>query len=236
MEVNAQKPRRAGIPGDLLGSRVNVKGTSEADLVPSLRVGGSQFSDAARRTMAVRWTELIWGDREGYAAMGLGVRPTLVAGKYRYSYFKQSYFRWPGDQDELLELGLAEAADSDVFVCPLLRDRPSRRGSGSAPLPSCWAWIDADPWSQQQQRRLDAFETDVVTVLSGGKPDNRHLYVHLGREYEGEEVTAVAARLAKTFETDTHGGNNKYLRLPGTLNYKPAAAGGEPSPVVMLPC
>lgn len=236
MEVNAQKPRRAGAPGDLLGSGVSEKGTSEAELVPWLAVGTSQPSDAARRTMAVRWTELIWGGREGYAAMGLGSGPTLVAGKYDYSNFRQRYFRWPADVDELLELGLAEAADGDVFVCPLLRDRPSRHGSGSAPLPGSWAWIDADPWCDQQQRRLAAYGTDVVTVLSGGRPNNCHLYVNLGQDYTGVQVAAVSACLAKVLGTDTAGGNNKFLRLPGTFNHKPAAAGRAPMPVVMLSC
>lgn len=189
------------------------------------------------KVMADDWTDMIWEQRKGFAVVGVGVEPRMIEGKYKYRSFRSQYFEWPDDRQELLSTCVAVAGSpADVFVSPLLRDRPSRSQDASAPLPGSWGWIDADPWTDEQQALLDAFDTRVVTVHSGGRPENRHLYVELDREYQGQQVAAISAAMTTYFGTDTHGGDNKFLRLPGTLNHKPAVRDGlEPVRVLMLP-
>ncbi len=101
---------------------------------------------------------------------------------------------------------LAGPAHADVYAGVLLRARPSRR-AGTA-LPGRVAWADVDGgWTAE--RALDQPEPPA-------------------------RLEAWNRRLAVLLGADAGWSETKLLRLPGTLNHKPAASGGRPAPVEWL--
>jgi len=188
------------------------------------------------RAAAELWCRLLWEGRPGWAVTAVGLDGYFTAvGRYGFRAFRQRSFRWPDEREDLLDRLLFAATEADVYVAPLLRDRPSRQHRRSRPLEGRHAWLDADDWDDDRQAELVTTGAKVWSVASGGGPGNRHLYVDLGELLPGAEVTRYSARLAQAFGTDTHGGDNKLLRLPGTYNHKPHLAGGQPAEVRWLP-
>lgn len=197
---------------------------------------GSQRDLAGDRSAAGLWCGRLWDGRPGWAITAVGRDPHLTAaGKYTFRAFRHRSFRWPHQRDQLLEGLLDAAPDADVYVAPLLRDRPGRSQTNSRALEGSYAWLDADDWDEDRQAELLSTGVQVWSVASGGHSGSRHLYVDLGELLPGAEVTRYSRRLARAFGTDTHGGDNKLLRLPGTFNQKPRSAGGQPVPVRWLP-
>ncbi len=188
------------------------------------------------RAAAERWCDRLWDARSGWAIAGFGVDAYLTnSGRYRFRYFRQLPFWWPSERSRLLDLLLSAATGADVYVAPLLRDAPSRRQAISRPLVGRFAWLDADDWDDQRHRELRICSAQLWTVASGGSPTSQHLYVDLEELLPGSQVARYSKRLARAFRTDTHGGDNKLLRLPGTLNHKPRLVGGQPGLVRWLP-
>lgn len=186
------------------------------------------------RQQAERWCTEIWGEREGYALTALGHGPTLLAGKYTHSRFEMRPYTWPEDRDRLLSELLPLANVCDVYVAPLLRSAPNRREKDSQALPGRHVWLDADEWDDAREEVLIALEAPVLRVVSGGKPGKMHLYVDVGELLSGQMITEMARTLSQDCRTDTHGGSNKVLRLPGTKNHKPTCHGLPAGDVVIL--
>jgi len=172
------------------------------------------------------YLDLVYADSAGFSICGFG-RPVLLAGRYRHDLFRQRSYRLPQRRQHLLDdVSAAVARGEDVFITPLLRDAPSRALDKSQPLPARWVWLDVDDWSQDLERDLIELGLPCHLVDSGGIGDRRHAYVDLGRVLPGLQVADYARRLANTLSTDTSGGNNKFLRPPGTFNHKARLLGG----------
>jgi len=170
--------------------------------------------------------DLVYADSAGYSVCGFG-RPVLLDGRYKHVPFRQGPYRLPQGRQHLLDdVSAAVARGEDVFITPLLRDAPSRALDKSQPLPARWVWLDVDDWSQDLERDLIALGLPCHLVDSGGIGDRRHAYVDLGRVLPGLQVADYARRLANALGTDTSGGNNKFLRPPGTFNHKARLLGG----------
>ena len=192
-----------------------------------------QLKDSCRQ-QADRWCTEIWGDRQGWALAVLGHGPTLRASKYAHSRFETRPYAWPKDRNRLLSELLPLANVCDVYVAPLLRSAPNRREKDSEPLPGRHVWLDADEWDAEREQVLLALEAPVLRVVSGGKPGKMHLYVDVGELLSGQMITEMARMLSRDCRTDTHGGSNKVLRLPGTKNHKPTCHGLPAGDVVIL--
>lgn len=228
------KPRHmAGASSDLLSGGVGANGTGTDALVHDTLE--SLWDVRTCLNMARDWAETIWGEREGWGCALFAFDGHVENGKYKHGEITPRFYRWPDACDEFANNCLAMADQGDVYAGVLLRERPSRRQSESLALPGYWAWMDADDWDSARQTELESFDTQIITVMSGGKPEKRHLYVDLGREYAGRHVAAISAKLAARLGTDTYGGDKKLLRVPGTYNNKPAAEGGERARVT-APC
>ena len=186
------------------------------------------------RQQAERWCAELWGQREGYALTALGHGPMLRDAKYAHSRFETRAYAWPKDRNRLLSELLPLANVCDVYVAPLLRSAPNRREKDSEPLPSRHVWLDADEWDAEREQVLLALEAPVLRVVSGGKPGKMHLYVDVGELLPGQMITDMARTLSQDCRTDTHGGSNKVLRLPGTKNHKPTVVGLRAGDVVIL--
>lgn len=181
------------------------------------------------------YLDLVYADSAGFSVCGFGT-PVLLEGRYKHAPFRQRSYRLPPQRQHLLDdVSAAVAGGEDVFITPLLRDAPTRAVHKSKPLPGRFVWLDVDDWSQDLERDLTEVGLPCHLVDSGGVGDRRHAYVDLGRFLPGLQVADYADRLSRALSTDTSGGNNKFLRPPGTFNHKGRLLHGlEPRPVRRL--
>lgn len=167
------------------------------------------------------WFDRVWGERRGFAQTGLRWRSE--------GQFTAQAYAWPVQRAVLHEALMRAAPLADVYVGVLLRNRPHRRSSGG-PLPGRYAWVDADPWGHGQEQLAATLPAPWWAVESGA-PGHRHLYVDLGELRPGLEVARLSKLLSHKLGGDDFGGDNKLLRLPGTLNHKYVSQGQPPLPV-----
>jgi len=187
----------------------------------------------ARAAAAALWMTRIWGDQHGYGCLCLGLGGHRnPGGSYGFDRFTQQFYRWPTDRQRLLEQAMAAATQADVYVGVLLWARPSRR-AGTA-LGGRVAWADVDgPWTSQRAQALGRLQGRPVWQVASGS--GRHLYLPLDDLEPPERLEGWNRRLAALVDADAGWSQTKLLRLPGTLNHKPRADGGQPWPVRWLP-
>jgi hypothetical protein len=182
--------------------------------------------DAAtgRAAAAALWMVRLWGNREGYACLCLGVDGHLgQGGGYGFRRFIQCFYRWPADRHRLLARAMAAADQADVYVGVLLCSGRSRRAGTAQPGRVAWADVDG-PWTTQRTEglgRLGDWPTWQVQSGSG-----RHVYLPLEELEPPERLEGWNRRLAALVQADSGWSETKLLRLPGTYNHKPRAAGG----------
>lgn len=211
-------PRRDGLRAVFLGAAM----TRAGHLLPPAE-------------QAEFWCDSLWADRRGWAITAVGHEPYLTeTGKLSHRRFEQRVFRWPTQKAELLESLLKLAATCDIYAAPLLRDKPNRRKADSAPIEGRFLWLDADEWDDDRQAELDRLEVPVLVVESGS-PGHLHLYPDAGEILPGATIARASQQLSAVCRTDTFGGAEKVMRLPGTLNHKPRVLGGEAGIVRLRP-
>lgn len=180
-----------------------------------------------RREQARWFCRTLWGGREGYVSVGVGVGGQRQGRSYSFRRWEANWARWPDDA-ATLPSDLVRASDEhDIYVGVLLRGEATD-GADHA-LPGSHAWIDLDDEPEGQHADLLwtlLADPDSFAVLSGGI-GKRHVYVAL------EELTApptlrdINERLKIALHGDHGHSPNKVLRLPGTYNHKSRAGGGE---------
>jgi putative DNA primase/helicase len=185
-----------------------------------------------RAAAAALWMARLWGDRDGHACLGVGVDGHLSQrGRYQFGRFTQSFHRWPAGRYRLLAQAMAAADQADVYVGVLLRSGPSRRAGTAQAGRVAWADVDG-AWTTQRAQalgRLGGWPTWQAQSGSG-----RHLYLPLDDLEEPERLEGWNRRLAILLAADSGWSASKLLRLPGTFNHKPRAAGGRSVPVTWL--
>lgn len=173
----------------------------------------------------VRYLDLLHGDSVGYVVVGVGV-PVLRDDKYRLEPFHEIGYALPDDRSRLVKASREAVEDGkDVFITPLLRSAPSRAQGRSEPLPGRFVWLDIDDFTSAVEGALRELGLPCHLVDSGGLGRPRHGYLDTGTRLPGAEVATLAAKLrealgGKAAGVDLAGGDNKYLRLPGTVNHK----------------
>jgi hypothetical protein len=190
--------------------------------VAELTVPGDDAT--GRAAAAALWMARLWGDRDGHACLCLGVNGHLgQGGRYGFRRFTQLFHRWPAGRHRLLAQAMAAAGQADVYVGVLLWRGRSRR-AGTA-LAGRVAWADVDgAWTTQRAQalgRLGGWPTWQVQSGSG-----RHLYLPLQELEPPQRLESWNRRLAALLAADSGWSQTKLLRLPGTYNHKPRAAGG----------
>jgi hypothetical protein len=190
--------------------------------VAELTVPGDDAT--GRAAAAALWMVRLWGDRDGYACLCLGVDGHLgQGGGYGFRRFTQCFHRWPADRHRLLAQAMAAAGQADVYVGVLLRSGPSRRAGTAQPGQVAWADIDG-AWTTQRAQALDRLGGWPTWQVQSGS--GRHLYLPLEDLEPPERLEGWNRRLAALLEADSGWSQTKLLRLPGTYNHKPRAAGG----------
>ena len=180
----------------------------------------------ANRAQAERWVDALWGERPGHSLFAFGIGGHLNANEhYEFEHWHDRHGRWPDDRDRFLDEAIERASVDDVFVAPLLRSKPNRK-RGSA-LPSAWLYADVDRPQPAILSPLLAGGGLLVHSGSGGF----HVYLHLEEELEPAKLERLNRHLAHALQADSGWSETKLLRLPGTLNHKGRARGGESAPV-----
>jgi hypothetical protein len=171
-------------------------------------------------------TELLHTGRPGFVEL-VGA-PRLPDG--RLGYFRRSEFAnfvRAGRRERLLErVRVLRAGERrEVFLTPatLRVPVPGNESVESAAV----AWVDIDePRRLAALRRFAHAPHAVVASGSGGA----HAYWLLAEEVSGERCEALNRMLAAALGADPASTNRgRIMRLPGTLNHKPARKGRPPA-------
>jgi hypothetical protein len=190
--------------------------------VAELTVPGDDAT--GRAAAAALWMARLWGNRDGHACLCLGVDGHLTqGGRYGFRRFSQCFHRWPADRHRLLAQAMAAADQADVYVGVLLWTGPSRRAGTAQPGRVAWADVDG-AWTTQRAQALDRLGGWPTWQVQSGS--GRHLYLPLEDLEPPERLEGWNRRLAALLDADSGWSQTKLLRLPGTYNHKPRAAGG----------
>lgn len=177
----------------------------------------------------VAYCDRLWGpEAKGWACLAAGHGPHLDdAGKYRHARFEPTFIPWPVGVEKLVHWAASRAPHCDVYVTPMLRtERSRKKGTGGG---SRWLWVDVDgEWTEERERRWSRFEGTGAFMVHSGR--GRHLYVPAGRHLGVAEVEERNRKLCALFAGEKWE-ENAFLRMPGTFNFKPLAAGGVEVPV-----
>ncbi|MFN2494851.1 MAG: hypothetical protein ABR608_02920, partial [Pseudonocardiaceae bacterium] len=205
-----------------------------------------------RRAEAAYWLGIVFADRVGYVAMAYGAAPYRTAqGAYRHRTWREQRYLWPAERDQLLgdvAEHLAGAVTGgphiDAYICPHLRRSDGRdahttmkRAGNVLPLVAVHADLDGPPADPE------LWATLCPLRVASGTPGHEHGLVLLAEPCEDLDrwcQLQVALRDRLGGGADSKIADNDVLRLPGTVNCKPAAprAGqpaGDPAPVTVLP-
>ena len=190
--------------------------------VAELTVPGDDAT--GRAAAAALWMARLWGNRDGHACLCLGVDGHLTqGGRYAFRRFSQCFHCWPADRHRLLAQAMAAADQADVYVGVLLWTGPSRRAGTAQPGRVAWADVDG-AWTTQRAQALDRLGGWPTWQVQSGS--GRHLYLPLEDLEPPERLEGWNRRLAALLAADCGWSQTKLLRLPGTYNHKPRAAGG----------
>lgn len=166
---------------------------------------------------------------EGQLHIAVGAGPHLNdAGKYSHDTWTQSHFAWPAEAEQAEREITRAALQSDVYVCPYLMWADKRARGAAVAHRLVHADIDG------------AIDPAKITDLGGfavasGTAGHGHAYVALSESVPAHWHRALCRGLGQFLgHADAKIADNDVLRPPGTANYKPAAAGGEPVAVRWL--
>jgi hypothetical protein len=178
---------------------------------------------------AQQFVGLLWSGQTGwvYGALAMGGEFNSN-GSYRAARWRQFFFVWPDERKDFVEGGVYESEEHDVYVCPMLRRAPNGRQTGGAGGRHLWADLDS-PSAVGLANKERVLEGRGSFTVDSGR--NEHIYISLDSWYPAEDVEAANHRLAIFLGADAKWKNNSVLRLPGTLNHKGRADGGNPFPV-----
>lgn len=155
---------------------------------------------------ASRFVDALWSDGQGWACVAI-----LDGGRWR-----EWFWRWPGERDDLLAHAAKTAERADVYLAPALRSRRSRRKDTA--IPGAWAWADVDVASEETMDRLALLGAMVV---ASGSPRSFHIYLALAEAPEDvDALEHLNRRLARYLAADVKHDAAAVLRLPGTWNRK----------------
>lgn len=172
----------------------------------------------------------------GWVGLAVGSGPHLADdGRYGHAGFKQMFFAWPSQLNEIIRKAVRSSETGDVYVCPALRNAKSRKKlpGGDTAQAGCWLWTDVDgEWTDERQVRWERFKGTGAFMVHSGR--GRHLYVPTGALLEPADLEAKNRKLCALFDSEKWE-SNALLRMPGTVNWKPWAFGlGDPAPVRLV--
>jgi hypothetical protein len=192
---------------------------------------GHSSSIAQRRQVAEHFDRL-FGDRDGIVryAVGLNGR-VLESGSYKTDW-REFTFEWPEQRRQLIAEAVRDAAAHDVYCRTTLRHYRHSGDQGNG-LGGEYCWVDLDHKGQRTEEQLKSVLSDGSYIVLSGQPDHKHPYIKLNDIYPWEVIEDLNHRLDHYLDGGGKWAENTVLRVPGTLNHKGRAAGGEAFPVTI---
>jgi hypothetical protein len=194
----------------------------------------SSRSSIDRQVQAEAFLDRLFGTRLGIIAAAYGIDGHLTTtGSYTFDgKWKPVFFDWPADRQKFIKSAVHRLGpDYDVYLIPNLRsDRTAKVEFG---LESEYIWADIDKVTDDTWKRLGAVLSQGSFLVRSGGAGHLHAYLRLDGLYPREVYEELNQRFAGYIGGDPKFRDNSLLRLPGTLNHKGRAAGGESLPVVL---
>ncbi len=190
-------------------------------------LGDIELDDSpdARGFQVRRHCARLWGEHEGIAALAHGV-PYVSGKSYSHHAFRQRFYEYPSQLDELCHDAVDLSGTQDIWLCPMLRrDRARKKSNG---LGGQHGWADVDgPWTPERARVLSESATPGTALVDSGT--GHHVYLKVENWSSVESIVRLNLALRGALDGDAKHQNESLLRPPGTLNHKPRVFGyGEP--------
>jgi hypothetical protein len=178
----------------------------------------------------LRYFQACFGDTTGSLTVAIGHEPYISdAGKYGHKRWVEHAAHWPKRAEDAVAAMLRQAPSADVYCCPyLMRDRRRAKGNAASRV-LVHADVDHGGLDLDVVRGLGGF-----ALASGTPGPHGHVYIPLSYAVTAAQHEMLCRGLAALLGGDAKCSDNDLLRVPGTLNHKAAAAGGEPTPVRWL--
>jgi hypothetical protein len=162
--------------------------------------------------------------RKGYVSIVFGHNPRTSKPRFAEDDWQPKFYKWPAQRERLID-DVDDALNHpdvireniEIFICPALRNKPSRQRGTNAPLWWVWADVDHKP-DENTMEKINAL--GGMTVLSGSD-GHRHVYLPLDKPVTPLLHKALCLALKEALgATDSKIAENDLLRLPGTINWK----------------
>jgi hypothetical protein len=189
-------------------------------------------SSISPRRQAAEYFDRLFGWGEGTVRYAVGVDGHFNEQGAYTTKWREYSFNWLSQRQGLIAVAMADAAEDDVYCRTTLRNyrHSGERGYG---LGSEYCWADFDKPTRRNEKRLTSVLSDGSFIVHSGQPGHKHPYIKLDGVYSWEVIQDLNHRLDHFLDGGGKWAENTALRVPGTLNHKGRAAGGESYPVTM---
>jgi hypothetical protein len=161
------------------------------------------------------------GQTPGWLIVAIGEGPHLEDGRYTHEKWSERAYRWPAHAAKAVGAIRAAGPTADVYACPYVMKDKHRLKGNAVTRQLVHADVDGELDAQ-------AVESLGGFAVSSGTPGHAHVYVRLTYAVTAAQHGLLCRGLAEYLHADCKVSDNDLLRPAGTLNHKPAAAGGEP--------
>jgi len=128
---------------------------------------------------------------------------------------EERYFLWPRQEGDMIQHILSTQGAYNMYFCPQLLDRPTRKKEKVRYCPSAWADLDACTPDKMM------VEPTVIVESSQGRYQALWSFEGPVPPSEGESVSRRIAYYHAHHGADQSGWDlTQLLRIPGTMNYK----------------
>lgn len=155
--------------------------------------------------LRLRFFDYIYENTEGYACIATGHRETAL--------FKQRFFEWPGQRQELANYVESMVQSHNVWFCVNLLSREERKKEFCLPGKVVWADLDYVNPSTVKPEPSAVLETSLKRYQAFWRLE--------GEPYPPDVLEDWSRRIAYKFGADKSGWDlTQLLRIPMTLNHK----------------
>jgi hypothetical protein len=152
----------------------------------------------------------VFGTEEGYVCIAYGTKDR--------KHFREEFFKWPHDVDEILGLVNRVYQGHNVWFCPQLLDKRARKKENVSFTPCAWSDLDT---CEPENLLIDP------TITMESSPGRYQAYWIFDREVDPVDAENLSQRIAYKHADDGADRSGwdltQLLRFPYTYNYKYAS-------------
>ena len=179
------------------------------------------MEDQEDRDRIIVFFRVVFSDKKGKLCLGFKERGLEV--------FRESFFDYPTQVKEAAEFVIGLRESGDIYFCTQLLGKSRRLKENVLATPCAWADLDGCP------PEASPLKPSVSIESSPGRYQGIWVFSETVDPLQAEEISKrIAYGLAEEGCDKTGWPLTKYLRVPGTYNYKYAAETGYSPPVRTL--